>query len=560
MASLFGEDWQAELAAARTRAASHDNRVADQGAEVSSPSEVHSPTAGGRRVWRSPKRTRPDGEEDAAADELQSSAGSEGSWRNMSNEEVEAMLTDAFRVKEESLVAFERRVARARAVLQLRVIASDAEAAHRAIQAARLADRYQKSGGLAALNNEIAEALDKNDQDEYLDSLVSAVQLLGGDGVRKILRPTVRPKAGPSARIASPCACVLSQPAIPPSSPCRPAEDLAEAFEDALSEASRATETVPAHLVKDLLDAAKQRTKSTIQIKPDVSWPSLNDGDQDIETFFEDLEDICGLANDATGMSAVERLRVLGNCLKQSRKKVYRVKLKEARKSGLLLRDPGQVYDEIRDRLMEFRETALERQNRVENEFNNLTKGTLKALQFLPMFESVTSEMDMCGVGLSERQLLLGYLRKVGSDYRREILKDRRLYASPTGGPEEMRNPQTWREAHRVLLEIESVSAGTKALVAAVGMADQKEGPQLSKAARKKMQKELEGTPDVNAIGGQQVCFRARDNGTCDRTDCSYSHDPALLASARKEKSAKEARQGGGKNGGKARREKDKGK
>ena len=39
MASLFGEDWQAELAAARTRAASHDNRIADQGAEVSSPSE-----------------------------------------------------------------------------------------------------------------------------------------------------------------------------------------------------------------------------------------------------------------------------------------------------------------------------------------------------------------------------------------------------------------------------------------------------------------------------------------------------------------------------------------
>ena len=189
-------------------------------------------------------------------------------------------------------------------------------------------------------------------------------------------------------------------------------------------------------------------------------------------------------------MSAVERLRVLGNCLKQSRKKVYRVKLKEARKSGLLLRDPGQVYDEIRDRLMEFRETALERQNRVENEYNNLTKGTLKALQFLPMFESVTSEMDMCGVGLSERQLLLGYLRKVGSDYRREILKDRRLYAFPTGGPEEMRNPQTWREAHRVLLEIESVSAGTKALVAAVGMADHKDGTQLSKSARRKLQRE----------------------------------------------------------------------
>ena len=279
MASLFGEGWNAELAAVRERAALHDNRITDQGEEVSSPSEGHSPSTGGRRVWRSPKRTRPGGEEGAVEGELQSSAGSEGSWRNMSNEDVEAMLTDAFRVNDETLVDYERRIARARAVLQLRGIASDANAAHRAVQAARLADRYQKSGGLAALHNEIAEALDKNDQDEYLDSLVSAVQLLGGEGVRKILRPTVRPKAGPSARIASPRAGVLSQPAIPPSSPCRPAEDLAEAFEDALSEASRTTETVPANLVREMLDAAKHRTKSTIQIKPDVSWPSLNDCD-----------------------------------------------------------------------------------------------------------------------------------------------------------------------------------------------------------------------------------------------------------------------------------------
>ena len=207
------------------------------------------------------------------------------------------------------------------------------------------------------------EALDKNDEDEHLDSLLSAAQLLG-DGARKVLRPTVRPKAGPTARSSSPKASVLSQPAIPPSSPCRPAEDLADAFEDAFSEASRATDTVPAALVKELLENAKRRTRSTIQIKPDITWPSLNDGDQDIETFFEDLEDICDLANDATGMSEIERLRVLGNCLKQSRKKVFRVKLKEARKSGTLRTDPGTVYAEIRDRLMEFRETALERQNR----------------------------------------------------------------------------------------------------------------------------------------------------------------------------------------------------
>ena len=153
---------------------------------------------------------------------------------------------------------------------------------------------------------------------------------------------------------------MLGHPAMPPLSPSRPIGpktpvDLAERFEYALSEASAKTDTVPAALVKDLLENAKSKTRSTIQTKPDITWPSLTDADQDIETFFEDLEDVCDLANDATGMSDIERLRVLGNCLKQSRKKVFRVKLKEARTSGLLRTDPGKVYEEVRTRLMEFR-------------------------------------------------------------------------------------------------------------------------------------------------------------------------------------------------------------
>ena len=90
-------------------------------------------------------------------------------------------------------------------------------------------------------------------------------------------------------------------------------------------------------------------------------------------------------------MSDLERLRCLGNCLQQSRKKVYRVILKETRRSGLLRTDPGAVYETIRGRLMEFRETLLEKQNRVEGEYHNLSKGSLSALQFLPLFEAVTS-------------------------------------------------------------------------------------------------------------------------------------------------------------------------
>ncbi len=261
-------------------------------------------------------------------------------------------------------------------------------------------------------------------------------------------------------------------------------------------------------------------------------------------------------------MSDIERLRVLGNCLKQSRKKVYRVKIKEARASGLLKTEPGKVFEEVRVRLMEFRESALEKQNRVENEYQNLSKGNLSALQLLPQFESLTSEMDICGVGLSERQLLLGYLRKVGADHRREILKDRRLYPSPTGGPEAMRAAATWREAHRILLEFDAIGAGTKALVAAVGGL-----PAQTRTGKRKTGKgaDADNAPPVNAVDSPLICFRAQDSGTCDRPSCTFSHDEGLLKAARKEKADRDSgyqpKDKGSKGAGKGKgKDKDKGK
>jgi hypothetical protein len=548
MTTLFGAAWQSELAASRGRVLPAALADDEGGAIARTPPR---PAADADiRVWRSQS---PDARlafiagargVDDPADDTFSSAGSEGSWRGMADEEVEAVLASSFQPGEETLQQFERRIARARAVLSLRGIVTSAADALQAVQTARLADSYNRQGGLPALQTAMEEALDRDENDGLLDALLLAAQLLG-DGARTVFRPRAKAQAS-TAREAD----VLGRPPVSPPSPSRPSRtvagtDLARRFEDAMSEASVGgrSEGIPADLMRDLV---RSRTRSTIQIKPDITWPSLTDTDQDIETFFEDLEDICDLANDATGMNDIERLRVLGNCLKQSRKKVFRVKLKEARNNGLLRSDPGKVYEEIRARLMEFRETALERQNRVENEYQNLQKGKLTALQFLPLFESVTSEMDMSGVGLSERQLLLGYLRKVGADYRRDLLKDRRMYPSVSGQAEVMRPVATWMEAHRVLLEVEAISAGTKALVAAVDTGGAPDGGKASKAARKKSG--AGSPPAVNAVGDPPgVCFRARDYGTCDRDGCTFSHDAALLTKARKEKAATESGKGGGK-------------
>eukprot|EP00969_Alexandrium_andersonii_P074049 3265597-Alexandrium_andersonii.AAC.1 len=64
------------------------------------------------------------------------------------------------------------------------------------------------------------------------------------------------------------------------------------------------------------------------------------------------------------------------------------------------------------------------------------------------MWESVIAELELRGLAKSDRELLLGYLKRVGNTSRMEILKDRRPYRLPGGG-EETRQVRSWREAHQ---------------------------------------------------------------------------------------------------------------
>lgn len=99
-----------------------------------------------------------------------------------------------------------------------------------------------------------------------------------------------------------------------------------------------------------------------------------------------------------------------------------------------------------------------------------------------------------------------------------------------------MRAAATWREAHRILLEFDAIGAGTKALVAAVGGSL----TQTRTDRRKPGNPANAGcSPAVNALDAPNICFRARDQGTCDRPGCTFSHDEGLLKAARKEKAEK---------------------
>ena len=306
MEALFGADWRQQLQLALPPRAAPLPAVS---AEPASQAEriVLRPAS---QAERNETRAEMEPVSHFQLDDADSSADSEGSWRDASSEDLEQMLKTPFRPGAETLQAFERRLSRSRAVLALRGIATNQADIQRLIHVARLAESYRVNGGIDALNRDMENELDCNGDDARLDELLAAANLLG-DGVRRAVRPT---GAALAAGVASGAA-----------SPLRPQRNLTTQFEDVMSETSEKSEMIPADLVRTLLSSLDKKSskKSTIQIRPDVTWPSLSDHDQDIETFFEELDDICDLANDADGMSDIERLRVLGNCLKQSRKKRF---------------------------------------------------------------------------------------------------------------------------------------------------------------------------------------------------------------------------------------------
>ena len=127
-------------------------------------------------------------------------------------------------------------------------------------------------------------------------------------------------------------------------------------------------------------------------------------------------------------MSPIEMVRTIGSCLKGSRKQAYKVELRTARQDGRLKEHPDAVYASIIARLQEFREGLLEKQQRLNGEWKNLSRGRKTALEFMPVFESLVSEMELAGMGKSDRDLLLGYLGLIPPNHRPDVLKDRRSY------------------------------------------------------------------------------------------------------------------------------------
>jgi hypothetical protein len=291
---------------------------------------------------------------------------------------------------------------------------------------------------------------------------------------------------------------------------------------------------------------------STIRVEPKVFWPKLGDdgpGGREVEVFYEKYEEICGLANNGTGMSNKEMMVALKSCLHGSRKKIF----ENIVKANKTLYDtdgdgsadgPGQVYALVKKRLFRFLETSTEKQLRVQSEWENLTKSRgMSALQFEAEWEQVHADLEEIGLALNPQQKFLQYIMKVGPPSSENVRQDRRPRPDGKGGLI-TRLPETWEECHEVLCEQEGVKSGSRAFAAArsAGVVHEPYWDQTTyypqggldggKGGGKRKGKDEKGKGKGKVDGkGKPVCYNFLNTGSCNYgTECRFSHDPVAKA------------------------------
>ncbi len=96
-------------------------------------------------------------------------------------------------------------------------------------------------------------------------------------------------------------------------------------------------------------------------------------------------------------------------------------------------------------------------------------KRSRSALQFEAIFEESVTELELAGLVKNERELLLGYLQKIGLQMAAEVQQDVRTWTD-SEGREVSRRATTWEETHRIHAELETIKATGRALVPAYAL------------------------------------------------------------------------------------------
>ena len=327
-------------------------------------------------------------------------------------------------------------------------------------------------------------------------------------------------------------------------------------------------------LVETIATKPSDGRHSVFRVNPNVHWPTMGDDDDDPDKFNVEFDRVCGLANDGRGLIPSEKLLALGHCLKGSRKENYDLIVSAATKTGLVDENPEAVLESILSELQEYKEEILAKQCRLEEEWTSGPgKGKLTALQYKPKFQTLCLKLDAAGIGKSEREKYLCYLRRIGQYWRSQVLVHL-LISTDDAGNQVLKRPGTWQECHKALRQLEDVHGHGKALQAAIlPDGSPKKGKDKAKGDNPKGKGGAKGTtakggPDkgggkggsFNAYGNQtstekkqsykemlaslpdhlkQVCLTKVNTGKCEREGCTYDHSKKLVLRSRSPQGAR---------------------
>ena len=121
------------------------------------------------------------------------------------------------------------------------------------------------------------------------------------------------------------------------------------------------------------------------------------------------------------------------------------------------------ILSEIENRLKRFAPNETEKSIAAKAHFDALWKGTMNAQAWEAEWDKALMKLEASGIMRSSNDILLAYYEKIGKQKAIEIRKDRREREDGTGA-RTVRVPRSWEEAHEVLVEMESIEAGTRSI------------------------------------------------------------------------------------------------
>ena len=177
------------------------------------------------------------------------------------------------------------------------------------------------------------------------------------------------------------------------------------------------------------------------------SLPVIKDSDPDFKSWVADYETTlaCYRSGRRGAVSAIDKLTLLRNCLPNGgvRAGLYMTMMRLARNAKRLPGDAEKVYEEVIDRLSSIiRETRMQRQHRVEQEFERLRQGALHFAAFRVEWEQKLLDMQEAGVVQTEDTLFRKLMHKLSQSLRTQV--NSRVWQLDENGP--ARQPKTWQE------------------------------------------------------------------------------------------------------------------